>query len=297
MSNHRSSEEKEALPPVGAEYRESRRVRFVYEMVLAEEFARWDGEPQIPTTQVPGFKVWLRWGEPTHVSSTTVSSADGTAPAPTSQEDASACVPLLHAEPTTAFDSLAAAREAFESRLREWELHLDLNEGLAVEFEMRSIYASTPDDAWEELKWGTSGYGTFMVFRPVSQLPLPETWGIGSTPLVDQLRDQWRQFRSGRAKLLDRAYCCLTFIERAYGGRRGAAQRLYVSDDVLKKIGALTASSDPRYARKAGHGPAQLDQSELRFLETAIPRLIFRVAEVESAITVDQLTLADFRSQ
>jgi hypothetical protein len=285
----------------------SRRVRFIYELVLLEKFAQWLGEPEMPITDprvqparphIPQFKIIIEWGRPTHTTGIFTSDpASEVVGSPLIDPAPSGRVPLLHAEPTSRFPNLAAAQTSLEAKLREWELLLDLRDGLAVEFQMRSICASRADGSWEELAWGTGAAGQFTVVRPISDLPaLPDEWGRATSPLVDQLRDQWRQVRWHEAKLLDRAYFCVTHIERAYGNGdpAAAAKALKVSRNVLSRIHKLTGSSDPRHARKATRGKVQLEPHDIKFLESAIPRLILRVAEVEGGVPVPSLTQADF---
>ena len=266
-------------------------------MVLQEEFARWGGEPTLPLTAIPGFEIELEWGVPTHTVNISSALAGATDPLKREPTARAARVPLLQAIPTTNFDTLQAARQSLESCLGDWSLYLDLNEMLWVRFELRSAIAASSDGEWQEVLWESRGGISLDISKPIPQVSLPKMWGVHGTPLVDQLCDQWRQFRVGKALLLDRAYCCLTFIERAYGGRPAAAQRLSVSRNVLDRIGTLTASSDPRHARKAGGGPAALQPADIRFLSAALPRLIFRVAEVESAMDVQHLSLDDFRTE
>jgi hypothetical protein len=86
-------------------------------------------------------------------------------------------------------------------------------------------------------------------------------------------------------------------MEIAYGSRQQAAAALNVSGNLLKKIGLLTASSDPLHARKAtaNLGPTQLLPSDIDFLQKAIPRLILRIAEVEGGMPVTPLDQTAFQ--
>jgi hypothetical protein len=263
-------------------------------MVLDEEFARFKGRPKLIETAIPGFTVSVKWGKPTHTAQSW-SSRVGTRSARPRLPQVH-LMPLVTAEPTTGFPNLRAAQEVLEDRLTQWELFADLVQDIKLHFAMRSIYASTNEGGWEELHWGSGSGGSFTVHSPVDKIPSPPArWGVAATPLVQQLREQWQQVRSGRAKILDRAYFCLTSIEKAYGGEVQSAKSLAVSRNVLEEIRKLTASSDPRHARKATtHGPPHLSDVDLRFLSKAVPRLILRVAEVEGGLPVNRLTRQDF---
>lgn len=169
-----------------------------------------------------------------------------------------------------------------EPLLAGWTTHLDLTENMAIRFSFRGAWVE--GDSGEELMGSeTHGEGSFTVYRPFLEAPPPPpSWLDAEPELVRLLRDQWRTVRDGEAKLLDRAYFCLTAIEDAYGGRGAAASRLQVSAGLLSRIGQLAASPDRNHARKVtGRGPTEISSEDRDWLNKALPRLIYRCAEVE----------------
>lgn len=171
--------------------RQSRRVRFVYELLVEEPFTQFRGEPTMEPTAIPGFTVSVQWDMPTHTAHTSVSLAsdpvDGSG-----SEGLPKSVPLLTAEPRQAFSSLAEAQRALETSLSAWALRSDVIGGVKIGFELRSVFAARVEgEDWEEVNWGASGSGSWEVFTPLDEVPPPpDLWAAVPTALVDQLREQ-----------------------------------------------------------------------------------------------------------
>ena len=92
------------------------------------------------------------------------------------------------------------------------------------------------------------------------------------------------------------AYFCLTVLEQMGGGRRGTAARFGISENVLDRIGNLSATEGGPSARKAIGSRAPHTPEDERFLKSAVQTLIRRAAEVEfepgpkrKTITLDEI--------
>lgn len=181
----------------------------------------------------------------------------------------------------------APARSGVRLRLLcVWAAYLEVTENLAIRFEYRGAWVSNPEADGPTpvlADQAASGGESIEVFKLLREAPdPPPTWMTREPDLVRMLREQWRGYRSGEAKLLDRAYFCLTAIEATYGGRKRAAETLRVSGALLSRIGRLAASQDRKHARKlTGGGPATLSAGDREWLNRTIPRLILRCAEIE----------------
>jgi hypothetical protein len=194
--------------------------------------------------------------------------------------------PTLIATPRFQETAIEKAKAALEELLCAWAAHLEVTENLAIRFEYRGAWVTNPqaDDPTPVLADQAAGGGeTIEVFKLLGEAPSPPpTWMTREPDLVRMLREQWRGYRSGEAKLLDRAYFCLTAIEATYGGRKRAAETLCVSGALLSRIGRLAASQDREHARKlTGGGPTTLSAEDREWLNSTIPRLILRCAEIE----------------
>lgn len=114
---------------------------------------------------------------------------------------------------------------------------------------------------------------------------MPPAWFGAESSLVSAMRSQWRETRLHTARPLDRAYWCLTLLRSTYGGYQGVARTLHVSHGVLDRLRQLTSAEDLRHGRKVGgHGVTSVTDEDLQWLNAMMPRLILRVAEVESGL-------------
>ena len=79
------------------------------------------------------------------------------------------------------------------------------------------------------------------------------------------------------------AYFCLTVFERSAGAsgkkRPQAARKYAVEEDVLDEIGKLSSCKGGAQARKGEGLRAELEATEIRFLERKVGAIILRVAE------------------
>jgi hypothetical protein len=191
--------------------------------------------------------------------------------------------PTLIARPRFVETSIARARSAIEPLLAGWATHLDLMEQMAIRFAYRGAWIREQDTDEVLVDYRVEGGDSIRVFRPAREAPPPPPAWLDEEPeLVRLLRSQFREVRDGSAKLLDRAYFCLTAIEQAYGGRKRASDRLLTSVGLLSRIGQLAASPDEKHARKlTGSGPSEVSADDRQWLNGALPRLIYRCAEIE----------------
>jgi hypothetical protein len=205
--------------------------------------------------------------------------------------------PTLVAIPGRRDESIVRVRSRLEPLLAGWAAHLELAEGIAIRFGYRAVWLEDePEDV--RVEYQVEGGDAIKVYNSIREAPAPPPRWVDQEPeLVRLLRSQWRAVRDGSAKLLDRAYFCLTAVEHAYGGRRPAAERLQVSVSFLSRIGLLAASPDRGHARKVtGTGPAEFSPEDRQWLTRSVPRLIYRCLEVElgqadlSLLTTDSAT-------
>lgn len=269
-------------------------VRLIYEILSDEEFLKLDREGWSWSGDLGQFECTVGSALPPVVANASAALA-GEAPAASPTEIG----PTLVASPRFRETSIPRVRAMLEELLSAWTAHLEITDRIAIRFEYRGAWIMDPtSDAQPSLaEWAAAGGGSFRVFNQLREVPaLPPAWMTREPELVRLLREQWRGVRSGQAKLLDRAYFCLTAIEAAYGGRKDAADTLRVSAAVLSRIGRLAASSDPQHARKmTGSGATTFSHEDWAWLNAAIPRLILRCAEVELAVAdLQELTAADF---
>ena len=96
--------------------------------------------------------------------------------------------------------------------------------------------------------------------------------------------DRYLGYRGDREHLTTMAYFCLTVLEISTGQRRdarkAAAKRYGIDEQVLRRIGQLTATKGGAGARKAQGACHDLSRDETRFLDEAIKTSIHRAAEI-----------------
>jgi hypothetical protein len=117
------------------------------------------------------------------------------------------------------------------------------------------------------MMWTAMGGESFIVQEVRQDYPPPQ-WMHYEPKFGAMLREQRRAAVQGEAKLLDRAYWCLTALEHRFGGRKAAAQTLNVGPEVLHELGLLTVAEDPRHSRKVGGGgPSTLSTHHQEWIE------------------------------
>jgi hypothetical protein len=254
--------------------------KLMYEILPDEEFVRIDGDNWSWSGELGNFQCSIGQDKPPYTASfSSHAMGDPEPPQVTSTEPG----PTLIARPQFAEPSVPHVRSIIEPLLAGWATHLDLTENTAIRFSYRGAWTCAQSSNEDLVEYRIEGGDSFKVYRPLREAPAPPPDWLDAEPeMVRLLRDQWRAVRDGNAKLLDRAYFCLTAIEDAYGGRSAAASQLQVSGGLLSRIGQLAASPDRKHARKlTGRGPTEISADDRDWLNKALPRLIYRCAEVE----------------
>ena len=195
------------------------------------------------------------------------------------------------------YASEAEARKVVDEFVRRWEFHADVERPfykLRLSFDESEIVDRNPQPNVVSLS-ATSHIrvsGTARLTVEYPRYPSPPTAGFAMTPDVESMYHRYRMHVNGKEPLPSMAYFCLTVLEkstRAKGGRRKAAGRKYgISEEVLKRIGRLTAYGGGTQARKASGRGSPLTSEEERFLIAAVRALILRVGEVADDPTRDR---------
>ena len=208
--------------------------------------------------------------------------------------------------PTSRFPDADSARAVVEPLLRGWEAAYELEHSRTIEFRFANAEVVDRKPNRVEGMVGLSAVaagrgfasGTLTVTVMAASYPSPPTPALIETPLGRLLRLRWRSTREGSHSLaLAQAYAVLTEVEHRFGGRRAAAEALRISRAVLSKLGALTAEGGPEERRKATKRPQKpLTADEWLWINTAIPRIIRRVLEVENRVPdLQSLDMSDLR--
>ncbi len=189
------------------------------------------------------------------------------------------------------------AREAVDPFARNWEFDVCMRCGpgcFELQFDRAEIRDRRPTPGVFEVnaspvRWQLSTSPVQVTVRR-SRYPSPPTDIDSSAPDVQVLWDRYRRYREGREDLASFAYFCLTVLEhhplvtasvkRKAGRRRvAAAAHFEVEVGVLERIGDLSSTKGGTGARKREGLDRPLTPDETRFLESAVTRLIRRVAE------------------
>jgi hypothetical protein len=107
---------------------------------------------------------------------------------------------------------------------------------------------------------------------------------LRETDEVRWLRMRWLAALDGKEDFLTTARWVLTRLAQSYGegAQRKAALNLFVDCQVLDQIGELSAAGGLVRGHEAGGEARRITPDEMAWLKKAVPRLILRVAEVES---------------
>lgn len=207
---------------------------------------------------------------------------------------------VLSVRPFGHFTSEQEARDAVEPYLRMWEASAFLNAGKAeLLFEFRDSrivdrnppQLGMPTSIQLPLLRSSARLISPTIIEGRREYPAPPGHFALSRD-VGALLTRYKGFKRGEEPLLAMAYYCLTLAEGRERGRVQAAQRLAIAPAVLSKIGELTSTrGDNRTARKHARSQQPLSQTESRWLDTAIRKLIGQIAQVDAGGKPPQLSM------
>jgi hypothetical protein len=200
----------------------------------------------------------------------------------------------LVARPIRSFGSLEAAMSALETHLRSWELRYGLLRNTSLRFEKSGHVMRSGQEGVVLGSAAAVGIGKVEARGIVilNRVEIPEGPTLEVTEEVQSLQHRWSDVVAGRERLLVGANWVLTDVQRYYEGRDQAAAELRVSKALLNTLGRLCVRNDPDHGRTAKHDPEPLSPEEVAWIRAFVPRLILRVAEVESGVEgLSQITM------
>ena len=210
-----------------------------------------------------------------------------------------------------------AARRLVDRYVRSWEMDSELRQG-AGKFRLRFDRATIIDrnplppppprpprpdmvDASATLSSGAATVNANATLTAPQPKPYPQP-PTGLTldpddPDVLTIYERFRGYLQDREPLTGMAYFCLSMLEKHLSDSRNAAATKYaINENVLGRIGDVTANRGGRAAaRKASGIGNALTEDETRFLEEAVKKIIRRTAEVAADPDqhLSQVTLSD----
>ena len=207
------------------------------------------------------------------------------------------------------------AREVIEQFIQHWEFEAAIRRGpssFSLRYEGAEIVDRSPSPGTSRsgtIRLRTEGHllrNIFASAKPtynVPNYPPPPSGGIVAPddPDVKSMYDRYVNHRLGKEPLLAMAYFCLTVLEckskgQRSGKRKVAGQHYHIDEEVLDKIGNLTANKgDLSVARKRGSSIDPLSGQDKKFLKKAVQEMIYRAAEVaaDDSQCLPQITMTD----
>jgi hypothetical protein len=121
---------------------------------------------------------------------------------------------------------------------------------------------------------------------------------FAATSTVQHLWNRYQKYLNGRDLLTTMGYVCLSTIQNEAGGRKKAATRFSIHENVLGTLGTLTSDvGDEANARKIDQQSTKRahTSSEHAWVEEAVKRIIRRVGEhaYDPAASLPLITMAD----
>ena len=215
------------------------------------------------------------------------------------------------------------ARESVKEYIRVWELDAGLKHGpdyFKLKFNRAKIVDRNPTPGKKSvsaapvrLKITTS---VPAVTISPSDYPSPPS-GLSidpDDPDVQTMYDRYMHYRRGHEPLPSMAYFCLTILEgTAMAGTKGkfkenqkrqaAVEYYHIEEKVLKLVGKLSSEKGGSEARKREGIDNDLTEQERSFLQEAVKKMIYRIAEKIKAKkaknptkNLSQITLSDLPS-
>ena len=201
------------------------------------------------------------------------------------------------------------AREAIEPFIQHWEFESAMQVGPGS-FRLRYQEAEIedrnplPPEPTSQARANANFKVNLRVSAPATRglphYPSPPAGGSvdPNDDYVVKMKRRYDQYCLGRAKQPDVAYFCVTVLEVKYGDLSAAAKACGISKNVLKEIKKLSSNKGGEDSRKAEGFDAEFTSQEKRFLNLAIPKIIFRAAQVaaDDSQRQPQITMADLPS-
>ena len=204
------------------------------------------------------------------------------------------------------------AREAIEPFIQHWEFKSAMQVGPGsfrlwykeAEIEDRNPTPPEPISGPLQARANANFKVNLRVSAPATRglqhYPSPPAGGSvePNDPDVVKMKSRYDQYCLGRAKQPDVAYFCVTVLEEKYGGLSAAAKECGISRKVLKEIKKLSSNKGGEDSRKAEGFDDEFTRQEKQFLNLAIPKIIFRAAQVaaDDSQRLPQITMADLPS-
>jgi hypothetical protein len=203
---------------------------------------------------------------------------------------------MLTAKTTEAFPSAGDARDALAPYLRTWRVWSLLSNNVVIDVAFQSASDSLVERPRPAVSARLDVVGDKRARRKPSFISPP--MGIGRVSEgIDDATQRWVEVLAGRESMPAGAFGVLEVLQYMYGGRKGVAQRLMVSERLLDELGRLVSTGNTRFGRKVGKAEAerrQLTNIEMRWVESLVEHLLARSLTVEVGNTIPkQLTVAD----
>ena len=193
------------------------------------------------------------------------------------------------------------ARESIKKYIRVWEFDAGLR-GDPDDFKLKFDRAKIVDRKPTPGKISVSATPVRLevavsvpaVTKAPSNYPSPPS-GLFIDPDVQTLYDRYMHYRRGHELLPGISYFCLTFLEstamartknkfREHQKRQAAADYYHIEENVLKRIGYISSEKGgPLEARKRDGIDHDLTAQERSFLQKAVKKMIYRMAEKSAA--------------
>ena len=201
----------------------------------------------------------------------------------------------------------AETRKSIDEYIRVWELDAGLRQGhdyFELKFDRAKIVDRNPTPG--EIRVSAASTAETTDSATVTEAPLdypsPPS-GLSIDPDIQTMYDRYMNHRRGYEPLPGMAYFCLTILEYIAKTRKAAAQHFNISKRVLDKIGTLSSKKGGPEARKREGSDKDLTGPERHFLEEAVKKTIYRMAEKSAAEkandptkSLSQITLSDLPS-
>ena len=194
----------------------------------------------------------------------------------------------LTATPTGDYADLADAHSTLQPALDAWSATSELIDMCPLDFEPSGhVYEQFgPVDPAQSAAYAGVAYATVAVLDVAAvarnKLPEPHAAIRSEDPVTAQLRRRWRNVVHGIESPVAVGYLVLTTIEKRYGGRRKAAQRLNISAKVFERLGIISSTDDPIRGRKASKRAGVITDDEVHWIKYACPAFMRRVLEYEA---------------
>lgn len=203
------------------------------------------------------------------------------------------------------FPTEKKARAITDGYLKEWEILIGIQhnpDALSFKFDRADIIDRDPSPEGEhpQIQATATIAGQVNLLKSYNEYP-SQPKRFRASPDAETMYSRYKAYKQKRESLTSMTYFCFTVLKVSAGGRKRAAVKYNIHDDVLNKLSELCSTKgDEKEIRKAQKDKKYIPLTpvEKQWIQEVVKSLIRRAGEwaYDPKGRFDQITMRDFPS-